>query len=193
MKDHIKNTKPKRIVAKPLSDKGYYVDKEQLFTEVCAYVDAVNINKSKNLPKPQMTEWLGEAILKIATRYSYIGKFANYSYRDEMVSDAIENCINYLSNFNSEKSKNPFAYITQICFHAFIRRILKEKKQQQIKYGLLEQMGIPGLYDLFANASDIPDDAPEKVLVKEIGLSKHDIEKMKAAKEEKESKNAKPL
>jgi len=157
----------------------HYVDKDKFLIEVREYSTLARANKAKGEAKPKMTEYLGESIIKIATRYSYIGKFANYTYREEMIEDAIENCVNYLSNFTEEKSSNPFAYVTQICFHAFIRRIAKEKKQQQIKFGLLEQMNVPGLYDLFSKASDLPDDSPEKQIVKEIGLSKYDIDKFR--------------
>lgn len=171
----------KKIRAKrtPKDKSAHYVDKELFLQEVRKYAKESKENIAKGQPKPQMTNYLGETIIKIATRYSYIGQFANYTYREEMVNDAIENCVNYLSNFTEEKSSNPFAYVTQICFHAFIRRITREKKQQQIKFGLLEQMNVPGLYDLFAKAADLPDDSPEKKLVKEIGLSKHDIDKFK--------------
>lgn len=165
-----------------------YVDKDKLLAEVVLYVNQAKINKKAGIPKPRMSEYLGKAIIDIATHYSYIGKFANYTYREEMVNDAVENCLNYLSNFSIEKSSNPFAYITQICFHAFLRRIAREKKQQQIKFGLLEQMGVPGLYDLFSNATEIPEDSPEKAIVEKIGLSKYDVEKLKLEKEEKETK-----
>ena len=80
-----------------------------------------------------MSDYIGECIYKIATRLSTRPNFINYTYRDEMICDAIENCIQYISNFNREKSNNAFAYITQICYYAFLRRIQKEKKQVFIK------------------------------------------------------------
>ena len=80
-----------------------------------------------------MSNYIGECIYKIATRLSTRPNFINYTYRDEMICDAIENCIQYIGNFNVEKSNNAFAYITQICYYAFLRRIQKEKKQVFIK------------------------------------------------------------
>jgi hypothetical protein len=80
-----------------------------------------------------MTEYIGLCIYKIATRLSTRPNFINYTYRDEMICDAIENCLQYINNFNTEKSSNAFAYVTQICYYAFLRRIQKEKKQVFIK------------------------------------------------------------
>ena len=83
--------------------------------------------------KPEVTNYIGECFLKIANHLSYRPNFINYTFRDDMISDGIENCLQYMNNFNPEKSKNPFAYFTQIIYYAFIRRIQKEKKQIQIK------------------------------------------------------------
>ena len=75
---------------------------------------------------------------KIATHLSYRPNFINYTYREEMIGDGIENCIQYAKNFDPEKSKNPFAYFTQIIYYAFLRRISKEKKQQSIKQKMID-------------------------------------------------------
>ena len=84
-------------------------------------------------PTPPLTNYIGECFLKIATHLSYRPNFINYSYRDEMISDGIQNCLQYAYNFDPEKSKNPFAYFTQIIYYAFLRRITAEKKQVHIK------------------------------------------------------------
>ena len=84
--------------------------------------------EEKGLPKPIVSNYIGECILKIATHLSYKPNFINYSYRDEMISDGIENCLQYIDNFDPTKSNNPFAYFTQIIWYAFLRRIAKEKK-----------------------------------------------------------------
>ena len=89
-----------------------------------------------------MTEYIGECIYKIATRLSTRPNFINYTYRDEMICDAIENCIQYINNFDAKKSNNAFAYITQICYYAFLRRIQKEKKQVFIKQKQIEQASV---------------------------------------------------
>ena len=88
---------------------------------------------------PPVTNYIGECFLKIATHLSYRPNFINYTYRDEMISDGIENCLQYVKNFNPEKSKNPFAYFTQIIYYAFLRRIAKEKKQSHIKNKMIER------------------------------------------------------
>ena len=82
---------------------------------------------------PPVTNYIGECFMKIAQRLSFRPNFINYAFKDDMISDGIENCLQYASNFNPEKSSNPFAYFTQIIYYAFIRRIQKEKKQTHIK------------------------------------------------------------
>ena len=54
-----------------------------------------------------------------------------------MISDGVENCLQYLDNFNPTKSNNPFAYFTQIIYYAFVRRIQKEKKQVKVKQKMI--------------------------------------------------------
>ena len=88
---------------------------------------------------PPITNYIGECFLKIANHLSYRPNFINYTYREEMISDGIENCLQYVHNFNPEKSDNPFAYFTQIIYYAFIRRIQKEKKQTHVKHKLIEK------------------------------------------------------
>lgn len=89
---------------------------------------------------PQIPEYIGQCILAIATKFATRPNFYGYSYKDEMISDAIENCLQYVGNFDPNKSNNPFAYFTQICYYAFIRRIMKEKKQSYIKHQLVKEM-----------------------------------------------------
>jgi DNA-directed RNA polymerase specialized sigma24 family protein len=98
--------------------------------------------ESNDEPRPQVTNYIGECFLKIANHLSYRPNFINYTYRDEMISDGIENCLQYIDNFNPEKSKNPFAYFTQIIYFAFVRRITKEKKQSKIKDAILKRSNI---------------------------------------------------
>jgi hypothetical protein len=92
------------------------------------------------LPKPVVSNYIGECILKIATHLSYKPNFINYSYREDMILDGVENCIQYIDNFDPTKSNNPFAYFTQIIYYAFLRRIAKEKKQSYIKGKLIMDM-----------------------------------------------------
>ena len=91
--------------------------------------------------KPPIPNYLGECFLKIATHLSYKPNFVNYMFREDMISDGIENCVQYIHNFDPDKSKNPFAYFTQIIHYAFLRRIQKEKKQLDIKTKIIERTG----------------------------------------------------
>ena len=97
--------------------------------------------------KPPIPRYIGECFLKIANHLSYRPNFINYTYRDEMISDGIENCLQYVHNFNPEKSKNPFAYFTQIIYYAFLRRIQQEKKQLEIKNKILEKTDFDEVFD----------------------------------------------
>lgn len=111
----------------------HYVNNKTLLEEMTKYRSAVIASKENGTPKPQIPRYVGEALMLIAERLSYKPNFYSYSFKEEMISDGIENCIMYIDNFDPAKSKNPFAYFTQIIHYAFIRRIQKEKKQQYIK------------------------------------------------------------
>ena len=111
----------------------HYVNNKEFTAAVAEYVAEIKQAKLDGVEKPRMSEYIGGCIYKISTRLSTRPNFINYTYRDEMICDAIENCIKYLGNFNTEKSNNAFAYVTQICYYAFLRRIQKEKKQVFIK------------------------------------------------------------
>ena len=98
-------------------------------------------------------EYLGGCFQKIAMHLSFRPNFINYMYKDDMVCDGIENCIQYVENFNPEKSKNPFAYFTQIVYYAFLRRIQKEKRQMDIKEKILEKSGYDEVFSIDGDAS----------------------------------------
>ena len=119
----------------------HYVNNKELLAALIDYRAEVAVNKMKDLPKPRISNYLGECFLKIATHLSYKPNFVNYMFRDDMISDGIENCVQYIHNFDPAKSKNPFAYFTQIIHYAFLRRIQKEKKQLEIKTKIIEKTG----------------------------------------------------
>jgi len=125
--------------------KPHYVNNKQFLEAMIEWKAAVAEAEENDEPRPQVTNYIGECFLKIANHLSYRPNFINYTYRDEMISDGIENCLQYMSNFDPEKSKNPFAYFTQIIYFAFIRRITKEKKQSKIKDKLLKSSNIEEL------------------------------------------------
>jgi len=119
----------------------HYVNNKELLGALIDYRAEVAVAKAKDLPKPRISNYLGECFLKIATHLSYKPNFVNYMFRDDMISDGIENCVQYIHNFDPAKSKNPFAYFTQIIHYAFLRRIQKEKKQLEIKTKIIEKTG----------------------------------------------------
>ena len=112
---------------------NHYVDNKKLYACIVEYRQSVLDAKEQKTLRPQVPNYVGHCILMIANRLSTKPNFVNYSYREEMISDGVENCICYIDNFDPAKSSNPFAYFTQIIYYAFLRRILKEKKQLYIK------------------------------------------------------------
>ena len=110
------------------------------------------IAEIKGLPKPPIPRYIGECFLKIANHLSFKPNFVNYMFKEDMISDGIENCVQYIHNFNPEKSKNPFAYFTQVIHYAFLRRIQKEKKQLDIKTKIIERSGFDEVMAVDDNA-----------------------------------------
>jgi len=119
--------------------KQHYVDNEKFLEVMSDYREKYLQAKDNDTELPIIPDYAGECFLKIAERLSHRPNFINYAFREEMVSDGIENSVMYASNFNPEKSTNPFAYFTQIIYFAFLRRIEKEKKQLYIKYKTMEE------------------------------------------------------
>ena len=109
-----------------------YVDNKQLYAVMIDYKKAVNDAEAVGDDPPMIPEYVGRCLLQIATRLATKQNFANYPAKDDMISDGIENCVSYINNFDPEKSKNPFAYFTQIIYYAFLRRIKKEKKRMKL-------------------------------------------------------------
>ena len=125
----------------PRKKSEHYVNNKELLEALIVYREKVAIAKEKDLPKPRITNYLGSCFLKIATHLSYKPNFVNYMFRDDMISDGIENCVQYIHNFDPAKSKNPFAYFTQIIHYAFLSSIQKEKRQLDIKNKIIEKTG----------------------------------------------------
>ena len=120
---------------KKAKDKPHYVDNKKFLQAMIDWRETWPDEENN----PPVTNYIGECFLKIATHLSYRPNFINYTYRDEMISDGIENCLQYVKNFNPEKSKNPFAYFTQIIYYAFLRRIQKEKKQSHVRNEMIKK------------------------------------------------------
>jgi hypothetical protein len=119
---------------------AHYVNNQDFLQALVEHRAKVAQAELDGNPKPILSNYIGECILKIATHLSYKPNFINYSYREDMILDGIENCIQYIDNFDPAKSSNPFSYFTQIIYYAFLRRIAKEKKQTYIKGMLIQNM-----------------------------------------------------
>jgi hypothetical protein len=117
--------------------KKNYINNPDFLQALVDYKEKKRVNPDEPIPN-----YIGECFMKIAEGLSHKPNFINYTYRDEMIGDGIENCLMYFENFDPERSKNPFAYFTQIIYFAFLRRIAKEKKQTYVKYKATEQFGI---------------------------------------------------
>jgi len=127
----------------------HYVNNADFLAALIEYKKDCESADKKGKPQPQIPNYVGECFLKIADHLSRKPNFVSYSFRDEMIADGIENCMMYFRNFNPEKSKNPFAYFTQIIYYAFLRRITREKKQLYVKYKATEQIGILDEFEIF--------------------------------------------
>jgi hypothetical protein len=130
----------------------HYVNNADFLAALIEYKKACDEAKKKKKPDPQIPNYIGECFLKIADHLSRKPNFISYSFRDEMIADGIENCLMYFRNFDPDKSKNPFAYFTQIIYYAFLRRIMKEKKQLYVKYKATEQFGLLGEGEMFEDS-----------------------------------------
>jgi hypothetical protein len=135
---------------KIMVEKNHYVDNEEFLVEMTEYRNKYLEHQASNgaLGKPRLSESIALSFIKIAQNLSNKTNFRNYTYKDEMILDGIENCIAYAHNFNPEKSSNPFSYFTQIIYYAFIRRIQKENKQRDVKRGLIHRSDISQLFDI---------------------------------------------
>jgi len=121
---------------------AHYIDNKEFLAKISAYRELRIEAEESGEERPQVTNYIGECFVKIANHLAYKSNFVNYTFRDEMILDGIENCLTYMDNFNPEKSKNPFAYFTQITYYAFIRRIQKEKRQMETKFKYIKSLDI---------------------------------------------------
>jgi hypothetical protein len=114
-----------------------YVNNEEFFKAMQERIAMVKECEAKGIPKPRISEYIGECIFKIATNFAHLKSFNGYPFKDDMILDGVENCLKVIDNFDENKTQNPFSYFTQIVYYAFLRRITKEKKQVYIRSKLL--------------------------------------------------------
>ena len=131
--------------------RNHYINNKDFLNEMTRYRQEITKAKRKGLPKPKIPDYVAKCFMMIAENLSHKPNFLSYTFRDEMVADAIENCVMYVDNFDPSKSSNPFAYFTQITYYAFLRRIQKEKKQLYVKYKATETIGVIDEYEMNEN------------------------------------------
>ena len=134
-------------MAKRKSTAAHYVDNKIFLQAMKEWKEQCEEALQTGEEKPRVSNYIGECFLKIANHLSFKPNFINYMFKDDMICDGIENCVQYIHNFDPEKSQNPFAYFTQIIHYAFLRRIQKEKKQLEIKNKILERSGYSEVFD----------------------------------------------
>lgn len=136
----------RKIMTKKKKDESrHYIDNKKFLEALIEYQKDVAAAEKKGEEKPIVPDYIGDCFIKIANHLAYKSNFINYSFRDEMILDAIENCLTYMHNFNPSKSTNPFAYFTQITYYAFVRRIQKEKRYLQTKYKYIESIDMDSI------------------------------------------------
>ena len=124
----------------------HYVDNKKFYTEMVRMKEKAQLGGEYKI-----SDYVGQCFMDIASGLSNRPNFINYTFKDDMIFDGVENCVRYCHNFNPEKSKNPFSYFTQIIYYAFLRRIEKEKKQSYIKYKMTEITSLDELVDSDGN------------------------------------------
>jgi hypothetical protein len=136
--------------------KNNFIDNKEFYAAMKAYISEIEAAKEQGLPKPRIPRYIGKCFLDIAEHLSTRPNFSNYMYRQDMVMDAVENCVVCCNRFDPTKSSNPFSYFTQVCWYAFIRRIGKEKKQIEICDKLISKSGFEEFFvgDSLGSSSD---------------------------------------
>ena len=162
----------------------HYVNNADFSQAVVDYVTTVNEAKKNKQDLPIVTDYIAQCFLRIAEGLSHKSNFIRYTYREEMVMDAVENCLKAIENYDIEAATrtgkpNAFAYFTQITWYAFLRRIAKEKKQQDVKLKYLTQSGIENFID-----NELGDDMSAQVVGAFVDTLRDRIDKVKASDEE---------
>ena len=138
---------------KPRRRKNNFINNKDFYDALLNYRAARERAEANGDPAPIIPRYIGKCFLDIAEHLSMRPNFSNYMYRQDMVMDAVENCVLYCKNFDPEKSKNPFSYFTQVCWYAFLRRISKEKRQIEICDKIISKSGFEELFQADALGS----------------------------------------
>jgi hypothetical protein len=180
-----KKKKEESIVIEETKD--HYIDNKLFYNEMVVWKQLCEEAENSDEKRPPVTEYIGMCFMNIAEHLARKGNFVNYPYKEEMISDGIENCLMYAHNFNPEKSKNPFSYFTQIIYYAFLRRIEKEKKQAYIKLKMTELMD-DGSFHKWFKENYFEKDTVQEALTEHFQISENDIKKFEPKKKKKKRK-----
>ena len=143
----VMNSQPRK------SRKNNFIDNKEFYAALVTYRKQCQQAAEAGEETPIIPRYIGKCFLDIAEHLSMRPNFSNYMYRQDMVMDAVENCVLYCKNFDPEKSKNPFSYFTQVCWYAFLRRISKEKRQIEICDKIISKSGFEELFQADALGS----------------------------------------
>jgi len=167
--------------------KDHYIDNKAFYKEMVEWKQLCKDAEESDESRPPITNYIGECFMNIAEHLSRKANFMNYPYREEMVSDGIENCLMYAHNFDPEKSKNPFSYFTQIIYYAFLRRIEKEKKQAYVKLKMTELLD-DGSFHRWFKENYFEKDSVQEAMTEHFQISENDIKKFEPKKKKKKRK-----
>ena len=164
-----------------------YVDNKKFFAEMITWKAAAKECRDTDDPIPPVSEYIAMCFFKIAENLAKKPNFVNYQFKEDMIGDGIENCLQYCENFDPKKSNNPFSYFTQIIYYAFLRKIQKEKKQNLIKYKYLNSLDIKGDFHDIIRLMGITEDEGEyyRKITEETVIKKKQIIKKKRKKKTK--------
>lgn len=168
-----------------MTKKAHYINNGDFLKALVEYKKQCKAAKKEGKEDPSIPNYIGECFLKIAEHLSRKPNFISYSFRDEMILDGVENCLMYFRNFDPKKSKNPFAYFTQIIYFAFLLRIAREKKHLYVKYKATEQFGILDEAEMY---DDENGNLKQFILYDNISEFIHTFEETKKAKKKKKAK-----
>jgi hypothetical protein len=170
---------------------NHYVNNAEFLKAIVQYKKDCKEAKRNGKPKPKVPDTIGKALILIAENVAHKPNFNGFTWKEEMIGDGIENCIMYFDNFDPKKSKNPFAYFTQIIYYAFLRRILKEKKQLYVKYKITEQHSIMGDDEGGQGTDGDDSNQPQFELYENIATFIENFEETKRKKKKKAAKKSK--
>jgi hypothetical protein len=129
-------------------EKQFYVSNKLMYELYVQWYKDIETAAANNQPEPPIPDYIVESIMKIANKLSFRPNFFNYSYRDDMIAEAIASCISSVKKFNIEKSNNPFSYFTTIAYNVFIGFISNEKNQTYVKAKLMIELPVNELFDM---------------------------------------------